>query len=126
MSRKGSERNALTDEANKPGTAGEENEMKWLLPDDEISPPIPITAGDHAEAWYTVVIGGAMTLRIHRPRGWMTPTNEPRQAWLVEGVALGGYVGLSRGTDGWHIGTPADVPSPALVALATGRGWRVL
>ena len=100
--------------------------MKWLLPDDEIAPAPAPDDGDYADAWYTVVIGEALPLRIHRPRGWMTPSSEPRQRWLVEGERLGGYVGLSRGADGWHIGTPAEVPSPVLIDLAARRGWRAL
>lgn len=104
--------------------------MKWLLPDDEIAPAPAPDDGDHADAWYTVVIGEALPLRIHRPRGWMTPTDAPRQTWLVEaptaGPPLGGYVGLSRGADGWHIGTPAERLSQPLIALAARRGWRAL
>ena len=104
--------------------------MKWLLPDNELFPAIPADAGDYADAWYDVVVGGALPLRVHRPRGWMTPTDAPRQTWLVEaptaGPPLGGYVGLSRGADGWHIGTPAEVPSPVLIDLAARRGWRAL
>jgi hypothetical protein len=56
----------------------------------------------------------------------MTPSSEPRQTWLVEGERLGGYVGLSRGADGWHIGTPAEALSPVLIDLAARRGWRAL
>ena len=100
--------------------------MKWLLPDDEIAPAPAPADGDYADAWYTVVIGEALPLRIHRPRGWMTPYSEPRQMWLVEGERLGGYVGLSRGADGWYIGTSAEVPSFVLIDLAVRRGWRVL
>ena len=100
--------------------------MKWLLPDDEIAPAPAPDDGDYADAWYTVVIGEALPLRIHRPRGWMTPSSEPRQTRLVEGERLGGYVGLSRGADGWYIGTSAEVPSFVLIDLAVRRGWRVL
>lgn len=100
--------------------------MKWLLPNTEMTPTVPDGAGDFRDAWFSVVVGGDLPLRIHRPRGWMTPADEPRETWLVTGDRLGGYVGLSRSEDSWHIGTPAERPSPVLIALAVRRGWQPL
>lgn len=75
----------------------------------------------------TVEVAG-LRLRIRRPRGWTTPNG--RQTWLVEaapdGPALGGYIGLSRGADGWHIGTPAERPCALLIRAAQTAQWQAL
>ena len=96
--------------------------MKWLLPASAFAPAIPEDAGRLSDYFAVVTVGGELTLKLRRPRGWTTPGG--RQTWLVEGDQLGGYIGLSRGADGWHIGTPATRPSPRLIDLAARQGWQ--
>ena len=57
--------------------------MKWLLPASDIAPAIPEDAGRLADYFAVVTVGGELTLKLCRPRGWTTPGG--RQTWLVEG-----------------------------------------
>jgi len=54
------------------------------------------------------------------------PSTEREQFIVVglNGSPIGGYIGLSRGTDGWHIGSPTD--NKMLAAIAQQRGWEGL
>lgn len=53
----------------------------------------------------------------HGP-GMSWKTDSGREVALVESTEqLGGYIGVSRGIDGYHIGTPKFAESKKLIAL---------
>ena len=81
--------------------------MKWLI---DVARAAQFIVSRHAgrDEWD---IDG-FCFGVFWPDGWKTKTG--RQAGLTSGDKLGGYVGLSKDADGYHIGTPKAVFSQRL------------
>lgn len=75
------------------------------------------------ETWQMLEVGN-LRLSIHWP-GWKTPFG--RECALVQGLddaPIGGYIGLSLGADGYHIGSPSE--NVLLRQAAEEQGWQII
>ncbi len=95
---------------------------KFLITNDQangmiLDSSVRTRGGYIYETWQV----GDLLLKIRWPQNSKTPHG--RGAALVTGENLGGYIGLSCGRDGYHIGTPSgDGYSSKLVQVMQELG----
>lgn len=107
------------------------SDQKYLVDDASASKLIvgtklvaPYTAEAYVEYWdlRDMFLRVRFALRDARRHLLTGATDDPAETWrwfgIVSGVALGGYVGVSHGPDGYHIGTPGGMSKKLLATLA--------